>query len=358
MLGLQLKNINKKYPNGYEAVKDLSIGINPGEFVSLVGPSGCGKSTTLRMIAGLEDISGGELWIGDKLANNLASKDRGIAMVFQSYALFPHMSVAANIGFGLKIKKMPIKQRKEKIDWALNLLDLEGLGDRKPSQLSGGQRQRVALGRALVLDPDVLLLDEPLSNLDAKLRIKMRIELKRIHKQLNATIIYVTHDQAEAMTLSDRIAIMKDGDLMQIGKPSEIYNNPANKFVAGFVGSPPMNFIKGELIAENGILKFSSKYGLIEVTENMKKTIKAKNIDKEITLGIRPEDLKISLDKLENSFLGTSLVSETLGSDDYVSVLPRDAVKGDILTARILPDTQFPLDREVWLKPNEKIHIF
>lgn len=359
MLGLTLKNIKKVYPNGFEAVKDLSLEVKAGEFVSFVGPSGCGKSTTLRMIAGLEDISNGELYIGDRKANDLSPRDRGIAMVFQSYALFPHMTVAANIGFGLKIQKVPVEERKKKIDWALELLDLNGLGERKPAQLSGGQRQRVALGRALVLDPDVLLLDEPLSNLDAKLRIKMRLELKRIHKELNATIIYVTHDQAEAMTLSDRIAILKDGDLMQCGTPTEIYNNPANKFVAGFVGSPPMNFITGDLDIGKENMTFVSEYGKFIFNHELQLQVVEKGLRDKVTVGIRPEDLTISTEKTENTFEGTSIVTETLGSDDYVSVLPRGIRRGEILTVRIKPEMNFPLDREVWIQPKiEKIHLF
>lgn len=359
MLGLTLKNIKKVYPNGYEAVKDLSLEIKAGEFVSLVGPSGCGKSTTLRMIAGLEEISGGELYIGDKLANDLSPRERGIAMVFQSYALFPHMTVAANIAFGLKIQKMPVDQRKKKVDWALELLDLDGLGDRKPAELSGGQRQRVALGRALVLDPDVLLLDEPLSNLDAKLRVKMRIELKRIHKELNATIVYVTHDQAEAMTLSNRIAILKRGDLMQCGTPTEIYNTPANEFVAGFVGSPPMNFIEGTIEKKDGIETFISEYGRFDFDERLRK-LRAKNgIGEHLVLGVRPEDLTIEKANNNNGFDGFSLITETLGSDDFVSSCPRSNKKGEIVTVRIEPEIGFPLDTDVKIVPNtQKVHLF
>ncbi|HYE82634.1 MAG TPA: ABC transporter ATP-binding protein [Clostridia bacterium] len=355
MSGLRLCDIRKTYPNGYEAVKKLNIDIKDGEFVSLVGPSGCGKTTTLRMIAGLEDITEGQLWIGDRMTNNVPPKNRGIAMVFQSYALFPHMTVAANICFGLKIKKVDLKVRKEKLEWALDLLDLKGLGDRKPSELSGGQRQRVALGRALVLDPEVLLLDEPLSNLDAKLRIRMRTELKRIHKQLKSTIIYVTHDQAEAMTLSDRIAIMKDGDLMQIGTPLEIYNHPANRFVASFIGSPAMNFIEGELVQESG--KYLLKYGTdsLVLPESMKGRIQEEINGKDVVIGVRPEDFRISLEPQADAIKGMSVVTETLGSDDYVAV----DVAGSLLSVRIEPQSQFPLDRDVYLQPKEnKIHVF
>ncbi|OCA87875.1 sugar ABC transporter ATP-binding protein [Bacillus sp. FJAT-27225] len=355
MADLRLDHIQKRYPNGFQAVKDLSIHIRDGEFVSLVGPSGCGKSTTLRMIAGLEDITGGHLYIGDKLANNVQSKDRGIAMVFQSYALFPHMSVAANIGFGLKINKADKKIRDKKIEWALDLLDLNGLGNRKPSELSGGQRQRVALGRALVLDPEVLLLDEPLSNLDAKLRVKMRTELKRIHKQLKATIVYVTHDQAEAMTLSDRIAIMKNGDLMQMGSPTEIYNKPQNQFVAGFIGSPPMNFLEGELVDENGRFIFRNELTKLYLPTNMKPYIKENITQKQVVLGVRPEDLQISLSHVENSISGTSIVTETLGSDDFVAV----EVGKQLFSIRIDPGSNFPLDKQVYLTFKEdKLHLF
>jgi multiple sugar transport system ATP-binding protein len=355
MAELRLEHIQKKYPNGYEAVKDLNIHIKDGEFVSLVGPSGCGKSTTLRMIAGLEDITGGKLYIGDKLANDIPSKDRGIAMVFQSYALFPHMSVAANIGFGLKINKVDKKTRQQKIEWALDLLDLNGLGDRKPSELSGGQRQRVALGRALVLDPEVLLLDEPLSNLDAKLRVKMRTELKRIHKKLKSTIVYVTHDQAEAMTLSDRIAIMKQGDLMQIGTPTEIYSKPANKFVAGFIGSPPMNFLHGQLVQENGSYVFVYPSGKLTLPNTLISNIKTKITQKQVVLGVRPEDLEISLTPQPNGMEGISVVTETLGSDDFVAV----EVGDQLFSVRIEPGSNFPLDRKVYLHvKGDKIHLF
>lgn len=355
MSGLRLCDIGKTYPNGYEAVKKLNIDIKDGEFVSLVGPSGCGKTTTLRMIAGLEDITGGQLWIGDRMINNVPPKNRGIAMVFQSYALFPHMTVAANICFGLKIKKTDMKVRREKLEWALGLLDLKGLEDRKPSELSGGQRQRVALGRALVLDPEVLLLDEPLSNLDAKLRIRMRTELKRIHKQLKSTIIYVTHDQAEAMTLSDRIAIMKEGNLMQIGTPLEIYNHPADKFVAGFIGSPTMNFIEGELMREGGRLLLKCGKDVIALPDSMNSMIQEKIKGKDVVIGIRPEDFKISLEPKPDAIRGLSVVTETLGSDDYVAV----EAAGRLLSVRIEPQSEFPLDRDVYLLPKEnKIHIF
>ncbi|MDK2798901.1 MAG: multiple sugar transport system ATP-binding protein [Clostridiales bacterium] len=355
MASLKLENISKKYPNGFHAVKNLNLDIKDGEFISLVGPSGCGKSTTLRMVAGLEDITGGKLYIGDKLANDVPAKDRGIAMVFQSYALFPHMTVEANIGFGLKIRKVDDKIKREKIQWALKLLDLEGLEKRRPSELSGGQRQRVALGRALVLDPEVLLLDEPLSNLDAKLRIKMRTELKRIHKKLKSTIIYVTHDQAEAMTLSDRIAIMNKGKLMQVASPTEIYNCPNNKFVAGFIGSPPMNFIEGsvEMIGDDYVFNYNG--GKYTLPKNIHQVIKEKIKGKDVVIGVRPEDFDISLQATDNAIKGVSSVIETLGSDDYVAV----EIGKQLISVRIEPGSTFPLDQDVYLIPKaNKIHMY
>lgn len=356
MARLQLENIKKVYENGFEAVEDLNIDIKDGEFLSLVGPSGCAKSTTLRMIAGLEDISGGNLRIGDTIANDLPSKDRGIAMVFQSYALFPHMSVAANVGFGLKIAKVPLETRKVKIKWALDLVDLNGLDDRKPSELSGGQRQRVALARAIVLEPKVLLLDEPLSNLDAKLRIKMRVELKRIHKKLGSTIVYVTHDQSEAMTLSDRIAIMNKGELMQIGTPTEIYNNPINRFVAGFIGSPSMNFISGRIEDISGVEHFTNIQGNIVIPESSKAKADIMK-DQNVLLGIRPEDITVTTNKVENSLPAKVIVRETLGSDDFLA-MELDGVK-ELLSVRVQPNEEFPMDETIYLQMNpEKMHFF
>ena len=236
MASLSLKHITKVYPNGFEAVKDFNLEINDQEFIIFVGPSGCGKSTTLRMIAGLEDISGGELYIGDKLMNDVEPKDRDIAMVFQNYALYPHMSVYDNMAFGLKLRKVPKDQIDKMVKEAARILDLTSLLDRKPKALSGGQRQRVAMGRAIVRNPKVFLMDEPLSNLDAKLRVQMRIEIAKLHQRLGTTIIYVTHDQTEAMTLGDRIVVMKDGIVQQVDSPQNLYDKPCNLFVAGFMG--------------------------------------------------------------------------------------------------------------------------
>ncbi len=243
MASLSLQHINKTYPNGFEAVKDFNLEFEDKEFIIFVGPSGCGKSTTLRMIAGLEEITSGTLKIGDRVVNDVEPKDRDIAMVFQNYALYPHMTVYDNMAFGLKLRKVPKDQIDKMVKEAAKILDLEKLLDRKPKALSGGQRQRVAMGRAIVRDPKVFLMDEPLSNLDAKLRVQMRIEISKLHQRLGATIIYVTHDQTEAMTLGTRIVVMKDGVVQQVDSPQNLYNNPCNLFVAGFIGSPQMNFL-------------------------------------------------------------------------------------------------------------------
>ena len=246
MASLSLRNVTKKYPNGFVAVKDFNLEIADKEFIIFVGPSGCGKSTTLRMIAGLEDISSGELYIDGKLVNDVEPKDRDIAMVFQNYALYPHMSVYDNMAFGLKLRKTPKDEIDRKVHDAAKILDLEHLLDRKPKALSGGQRQRVAMGRAIVRSPKVFLMDEPLSNLDAKLRGQMRVEISKLHQRLETTIIYVTHDQTEAMTLGTRIVVMKDGVVQQVDSPQNLYDSPCNKFVAGFIGAPQMNMIDAQ----------------------------------------------------------------------------------------------------------------
>jgi len=312
------------------------------------------------MIAGLEDITEGKLYIGDRLVNNTPPGARNIAMVFQSYALFPHMSVAANIGFGLKIKRIPEGERKKKIEWALDLMDLKGLGDRMPKELSGGQRQRVAVGRALVLDPQVLLMDEPLSNLDAKLRLKMRTELKRIHKNLDATVIYVTHDQVEAMTLSDRIAIMNKGDLMQIGSPGEVYNRPKNKFVAGFIGSSPMNFMECTVKSEGDkLLALTESFSLSlpdSLAENIKSSVKEED---KLEMGIRPEDIysKEGRGKVKNPAEVKARVDviEPLGAENLVTVIAgKDEFKVRLgVETKISPDEEVPLVFDM-----DKIHIF
>ncbi len=328
MAEVKLKNLTKKFKE-VVAVDDISLDIEDGEFLTLVGPSGCGKSTTLRAVAGLENPTSGDIFIDGQRVNDLPPQKRNISMVFQSYALFPHMSVESNLAFGLKLRKKSLKEKTEKVKWAINLLGLSGFEKRLPKELSGGQRQRVALGRALVLEPKVLLLDEPLSNLDAKLRLRMRTELKRLHKKIKTTIIYVTHDQAEAMTLSDRLAVMKDGKILQVGTPEEIYHKPVDIFCAGFIGSPPMNFISGERVSQ----------------------VK----DKNVMVGIRPEDLSISLTETKDGILGKSSVTETLGSDNYLYVDISDL----LISVRLKPEKRISEDTEVWLIPQkEQLHLF
>ena len=291
MAEVHLKNVSKVYEGGNVAVKEVNIDVKDREFVVLVGPSGCGKSTTLRMIAGLEDISTGELYIDGKLVNDVAPKDRDIAMVFQNYALYPHMTVYENMAFGLKLRKFDKKEIKIRVTDAAKILGIEEYLERKPKALSGGQRQRVAVGRAIVRKPKVFLFDEPLSNLDAKLRVQMRTQISKLHHSLNATMIYVTHDQTEAMTMGDRIVIMKDGVIHQVDTPLNLYNLPINKFVAGFIGSPSMNFIEGKIAQENGIFFKSSENDLSIKIIGRQEDILKPYINKSIWLGIRPEDI-------------------------------------------------------------------
>ncbi len=298
MASLKLKHIYKRYSDNVLAVSDFNLEIEDKEFIVLVGPSGCGKSTTLRMIAGLEEISEGELYIGDTLMNDVAPKDRDIAMVFQNYALYPHMTVYDNMAFGLKLRKTPKDQIKRRVEAAAEILDITHLLDRRPKALSGGQRQRVALGRAIVREPKVFLLDEPLSNLDAKLRAQMRTELSKLHNNLGTTFVYVTHDQTEAMTMGDRIVVMKDGLVQQVDTPQNLYEKPCNVFVAGFMGSPQMNFIDAKLVSRNG--KLAVEFGFVDgkpkycvdIPEGKIKGDSMKAfIGKEVILGIRPEHL-------------------------------------------------------------------
>ncbi len=292
MASLSLKHIYKIYPNGFEAVKDFNLEIEDKEFIIFVGPSGCGKSTTLRMIAGLEDISDGELSIDGKIVNDMEPKDRDIAMVFQNYALYPHMSVKDNMAFGLKLRKTPKHEIEKKVKDASMILDLATLLERKPAALSGGQRQRVAMGRAIVREPKVFLMDEPLSNLDAKLRVQMRTEIANLHQRLGATIIYVTHDQTEAMTLGTRIVVMKDGIIQQVASPKKLYNEPDNLFVAGFIGSPQMNFIDADCLEENGGVYLGFDRFKIKLPENKAKVLKeAGYVGKRVVMGIRPEGI-------------------------------------------------------------------
>ena len=334
MASLSLRNIYKVYPNGFNAVKDFNLEIEDKEFIIFVGPSGCGKSTTLRMIAGLEEISKGELYIDDKLVNDVEPKDRDIAMVFQSYALYPHMSIYDNMAFGLKLRKMPKDEIDRRVREAARILDIEHLLDRKPKLLSGGQRQRVAMGRAIVREPKVFLMDEPLSNLDAKLRVQMRIEISKLHQRLQSTIIYVTHDQTEAMTLGDRIVIMRDGFIQQIGTPQEVFNHPVNLFVAGFIGTPQMNFFEAKLMRDDRKYFVSIGNAKIELSEDKQQQLLDKGIeDQAITLGIRPQHIMLCDD--DNSIPSTVDVSEMMGSEVHLHV---SANGNDIVI--IIPTTE------------------
>jgi multiple sugar transport system ATP-binding protein len=319
---VKLTNIKKTYKGGAEVVKGISFAVKDKEFLVLVGPSGCGKSTVLRMIAGLEDITDGELFIGDKKVNNVASSDRGIAMVFQNYALYPHMNSYENMAFGLKIKKVPKEEIKERVMAAADILNVESLLDRKPGKMSGGQRQRIAIGRAIVRRPEVFLFDEPLSNLDAKLRSKMRIELAKLHKKLNTTMIYVTHDQVEAMTLGERIVVMKDGVIMQIAPPIDLFNDPQNKFVAEFIGSPQMNFIEGKIEVQENKFQFKDNNGnILDISKLELNTLK-ENVGKEVYLGIRSVDLLPEKGKLERyaTLKGEVIANELLGNQKHVYI--------------------------------------
>lgn len=324
MAGVTLKNLNKTYDKKNQVIENLNLEIFDGEFLVLVGPSGCGKSTILRMIAGLEEINAGELLIDNKIVNNIPPKDRDIAMVFQNYALYPHMTVYENMAFGLKMRKFKKDFIENRVKEAANILDLHELLDRKPKQLSGGQRQRVALGRAIVREPKVFLMDEPLSNLDAKLRVQTRFELKKLHKRLGATFIYVTHDQVEAMTMGDRIVILDKGKVQQIGTPDEVYHHPENMFVAGFIGSPAMNFLDAKIIGKQGIL------------------------------GIRPEHFIIGKNG-EHVFNVVPELIETLGSEKLVHF----TLENKKITAKIPSETEISVGAEITFSiPDSKIILF
>jgi len=360
MAELKLKNIYKKYPNGFVAVKDFNLDIADKEFIIFVGPSGCGKSTTLRMIAGLEEISSGELWIGDKLCNDVAPKDRDIAMVFQNYALYPHMSVYDNMAFGLKLRKTPKEEIDKRVREAAKILDIDHLLDRKPKALSGGQRQRVAMGRAIVREPKVFLMDEPLSNLDAKLRVQMRTEISKLHQRLKTTFIYVTHDQTEAMTLGTRIVVLKDGIIQQVDTPNNLYTKPNNLFVAGFIGSPQMNFIETKVTKSGDDILLS--FGSEEIKlpkEKAKKLIDGGYVGKDVIMGIRPEDLHDEQPFLEaspDSIIKCKVeVTEMLGAEIFLYM----TCNGQNLTARVDPRSQAkPGDIiKVALDVN-RIHVF
>ncbi len=336
MADLQLKHMYKKYAGGVTAVSDFSLDIADNEFIILVGPSGCGKSTTLRMIAGLEEISEGELYIDGKLVNDVAPKDRDIAMVFQNYALYPHMTVFENMAFGLKLRKTPKDEIKRRVTEAAKILDIEHLLDRKPKALSGGQRQRVAMGRAIVRNPKVFLMDEPLSNLDAKLRVAMRTEIKKLHQRLKTTFIYVTHDQTEAMTMGTRIVVMKDGIIQQVDTPSNLYTDPVNMFVAGFIGSPQMNFVDAVLTQkDDGLyLVFDKEQVKLPEGKASKPELKA-YIGKEVVLGIRPEDIHddeaFIASKSDATVTAEVEVTEMMGSETYLYL----KIAGVQFTARV-----------------------
>ena len=360
MASLSLKGIGKRYPNGFEAVKDFNLEIEDQEFIIFVGPSGCGKSTTLRMIAGLEEITTGDLFIDGKRMNEVEPKDRDIAMVFQNYALYPHMTVFDNMAFGLKLRKVPKEEIEQKVLEAAKILDLEQLLDRRPKALSGGQRQRVAMGRAIVRNPKVFLMDEPLSNLDAKLRVQMRAEIASLHQRLGATIIYVTHDQTEAMTLGTRIVVLKDGVIQQVDTPKKLYNEPQNLFVAGFIGSPQMNFIDAvcKVHGEEVRLEFGD-FSIVLPPRKAKKLIDGGYADKTVVMGIRPDDIDDSQIQIET--YGDTVIEadvtgyELLGSE----VLLYYTVAGVNMTARVDARTTAKIGDHIRLALDpEKIHVF
>ena len=347
MAGIELKNVVKQYDNGFVAVHGVSLSIQDGEFLVLVGPSGCGKSTTLRMIAGLEHVSDGDILIGERRVNDLEPGDRDIAMVFQNYALYPHMSVRQNMSFGLKMRKERKELIEERVSEAARILSIESLLDRKPRELSGGQRQRVAVGRAIVRQPAAFLFDEPLSNLDAKLRVQMRTELARLHQRLKTTTVYVTHDQVEAMTLGDRIVVMKDGVIQQCDTPMNLYHQPANRFVAGFIGSPAMNFISGE-ISGNRFVAEDIDYAFEKnVPENPRQPSRC-------TLGFRPESLSLQPDQ---PLLAKSTIDvvERMGNETVIYC----SVAGAQVVAKMPADATFQPGDEVELRlPPEQWHLF
>ena len=360
MASLSLKNVCKVYPNGFVAVKDFNLEIADKEFIIFVGPSGCGKSTTLRMIAGLEEISSGELWIGDKLVNDVEPKDRDIAMVFQNYALYPHMTIYDNIAFGLKLRKTPKEQIDKLVHEAARILDIEHLLDRKPKALSGGQRQRVAMGRAIVRNPKVFLMDEPLSNLDAKLRVQMRIEISKLHQRLQATIIYVTHDQTEAMTLGTRIVVMKDGIVQQVDSPQNLYDRPKNLFVAGFIGSPQMNLVDATVSQSGSDVKLTFGGNTIKVPDaKAKKLVEGGYIGKTVVMGIRPEDVhdeEMYLKNSPDSIIDVTIrVYELLGAEVFLYF----DIDQFNCTARVNPRTTArPGDTVKMALDLSKLHVF
>ena len=365
MAGLSLKHIYKKYPGGVTAVSDFCLEIKDKEFLIFVGPSGCGKSTTLRMIAGLEEISEGELFIGDTLVNDVAPKDRDIAMVFQNYALYPHMTVFENMAFGLKLRKVPKEEIKRRVEEAARILDINHLLERKPKALSGGQKQRVALGRAIVRNPKVFLLDEPLSNLDAKLRASMRTELTKIHKKVGTTFIYVTHDQTEAMTMASRIVVMKDGLIQQVDTPQNLYDYPVNTFVAGFIGTPQMNFINAKLTQKDNDLFVNFGANSLKLPADKANNPALKEyIDHEVVLGLRPEcihDEPMYLSSMPENVIDVDIdVTELMGSEIflYLRYKGQDEDTGNLI-ARVSPrSTSRAGDTVKVAIDTSRLHIF
>ena len=373
MATITLNGIDKVYDNGFRAVSDLSLDIDDGEFLVLVGPSGCGKSTALRMIAGLESISGGELRIGERVVNDLEPKDRDIAMVFQSYALYPHLTVRDNIAFALKLQKVPKDEIERRVADAARTLELTENLDRKPAQLSGGQRQRVAMGRAIVRQPQAFLMDEPLSNLDAKLRVQMRAEIAKLQHDLNVTTVYVTHDQIEAMTMGDRVAVMSKGSLMQVDSPQNLYDRPDNLFVAAFIGSPQMNLLRGQYQVNGG--GGAIQLGSATVSLTQPPASLAQYNGRDVAVGIRPEHLSEAPgpDSGGNTITGTVTVREGLGSEVIVHLQVdahgvdtaeiRDALEGgttgQVMTARLPPTTKLHVDDTATLHVNgDQMHLF
>lgn len=358
MASIVIKNLKKQYPNGFTAIEGMNLDIADKEFVVLVGPSGCAKSTTLKMIAGLEEISDGEMYIGDRLVNDVAPKDREIAMVFQSYALYPHMTIYENIAFGLKMRKTPKDEIDILVREASEMLGITELLDRKPKQLSGGQRQRVALGRAIVRKPEVFLFDEPLSNLDAKLRVKMRMELKRLHQRLQTTVVYVTHDQVEAMTMGSTIVVLKAGIIQQVGSPMELYGFPKNQFVAGFIGSPSMNFMDCTIQDKDGNLYIDTGVFSLKIPDE-KAAVVRQHGGKEFVFGIRPEDIRKRRNK-EEKYTEAHLtakvsVVEPLGKENYVDF----AIGEQDFMAIIAADYPIGLKEDVELTLNmDRIQLF
>ena len=368
MATLSLKGIKKIYDGGVTAVHDFNLEIADKEFIVLVGPSGCGKSTTLRMVAGLEEISEGELYIGSKLVNNVEPKDRDIAMVFQSYALYPHMTVYENMAFALKLRKLPKDEIDRRVKEAAEILDITQYLERKPKALSGGQRQRVAIGRAIVREPKVLLMDEPLSNLDAKLRNQMRAEIIKLRQKINTTFIYVTHDQTEAMTLGDRIVIMKDGFIQQIGTPQEVFDNPVNVFVAGFIGMPQMNFFNARLVKSGSGYAVKVAGATMEISEKIQKQLAAKNVpEKDIVLGIRPVHVSFAEGAGAHTIAARVDVSEMMGSEIHLHVTAKEDNGAEKDVVLVVSTTDLPESFRAGIPygttihftfPGELVHLF